>query len=46
MEWSQGYAGNEKTYTFSDYLKWENDVYAEVIEGEFIGMSPSPTPKH
>lgn len=37
---------SEKTYTFADYLKWEEDVYAEVINGEIIGMSPSPTPKH
>jgi len=35
-----------KSYSYADYLAWENDVCAEVINGEIIGMSPSPTPKH
>lgn len=36
----------KKRYSYADYLTWENDVYAEVINGEIISMSPSPTPKH
>lgn len=35
-----------KTYTYDDYLSWEEDVQCEVINGEIINMTPSPTPKH
>ncbi len=37
---------DKKSYTYADYLAWEHDVCAEVINGEIISMSPSPTPKH
>jgi Uma2 family endonuclease len=37
---------SKKTYSFADYLQWENDVCAEVVNGKIISMSPSPTPKH
>ena len=37
---------DNKKYTYADYLGWENDVNAEVINGEIISMTPSPTPKH
>ncbi|MCJ7840837.1 Uma2 family endonuclease [Lederbergia sp. NSJ-179] len=35
-----------KKYTYADYMNWDEDVYIEVIEGEMISMSPSPTPRH
>lgn len=36
----------KKTYSYADYLGWENDFNSEAIDGEIISMSPSPTPKH
>lgn len=36
----------KKTYTYADYLEWDNDFNSEAIDGEIISMSPSPTPKH
>lgn len=35
-----------KTYSYADYLDWDNDFNSEAIDGEIISMSPSPTPKH
>ena len=37
---------NKKTYTYADFLEWDDGVHAEVINGEIISISPSPTPKH
>ncbi|MFC5605000.1 Uma2 family endonuclease [Sporosarcina koreensis] len=36
----------KKTYSYADYLEWDNDFNSEAIDGEIISMSPSPTPKH
>lgn len=36
----------KKTYTYADYLEWDNDFTSEAINGEIINMTPSPTPKH
>lgn len=35
-----------KNYTYADYLSWDEDLRCEVIDGEMINMTPSPTPKH
>jgi Uma2 family endonuclease len=35
-----------ESFTYADYLKLEEDVRYEVIEGQIYNMSPSPTPKH
>ncbi|MDQ0200816.1 Uma2 family endonuclease [Neobacillus ginsengisoli] len=35
-----------KKYTYADYITWDEAAFSEVIEGEIISMSPSPTPKH
>jgi len=35
-----------KNYTYADYLKLGEDISYEVINGEVINMSPSPTPRH
>ncbi|WP_458414960.1 Uma2 family endonuclease [Schinkia sp. CFF1] len=35
-----------KSYSYADYLSWDDDVLCEVIDGEIISMSPSPTPLH
>ncbi|MDW0118753.1 Uma2 family endonuclease [Sporosarcina thermotolerans] len=36
----------KKTYSYADYLEWDNDFNSEALNGEIISMSPSPTPKH
>lgn len=36
----------EKTYTYSDYLKWQFDEYVELIKGKIFKMSPSPSASH
>lgn len=33
-------------YTYADYVTWDEQFRCEVINGEIISMSPSPTPKH
>lgn len=33
-------------YTYSDYLKFENGERVELIEGNFVAMSPSPSRIH
>ncbi|EKN70778.1 Uma2 family endonuclease [Schinkia azotoformans] len=35
-----------KSYSYADYLSWDDDVFCEVIDGMIISMSPSPTPLH
>jgi len=35
-----------KKYSYADYLASDEDIRYEVISGEMISMSPSPTPKH
>jgi Uma2 family endonuclease len=37
--------GNKK-YNYADYVALNEEVTYEVISGEIISMSPSPTPKH
>ena len=33
-------------FTYADYLKLDEDVMYEVIDGTIYNMSPSPSPKH
>ena len=33
-------------YTYSDYLKWDDDCRYELIDGEVWNMSPAPNLKH
>lgn len=35
-----------KSYSYADYLSWDDGVLCEVIDGVIINMSPSPTPQH
>lgn len=36
----------KRSYSYTDYLSWDEDVSCEAIDGKIIAMSPSPTPKH
>jgi Uma2 family endonuclease len=36
----------EKTFTYSDYLSWNNDERWEIIDGRAYSMSPAPAPEH
>ena len=36
----------KQKYTYKDYLKAPDDNRYELIEGELLMMTPSPTPKH
>lgn len=36
----------KRSYSYADYLSWEEDFSCEAIDGQIIAMSPSPTPKH
>lgn len=33
-------------YTYADYVALGQDIFFEMIDGNVISMSPSPTPKH
>lgn len=35
-----------KTYSYSDYLKWEFDERLEIIKGKLFPMSPAPSSNH
>jgi Uma2 family endonuclease len=41
-----GMPEGKRKYSYADYLSWDEDISFEVINGEIISMSPSPTPKH
>lgn len=36
----------KKAFSYKDYMTLSEDVIYEVLNGEVINMSPSPTPKH
>jgi Uma2 family endonuclease len=36
----------QKKISYADYLTWDEEQRCEVLDGEIISMSPSPTPKH
>ena len=36
----------ENSIRYDDYLSWNEGTRCEVLNGEIISMSPSPTPKH
>jgi Uma2 family endonuclease len=36
----------KKTYTYRDYLTWDDDVRVELIDGVVYDMTPAPVRKH
>lgn len=41
-----GMPNKNRKYSYADYCSWDEDFFCEVIDGDIISMSPSPTPRH
>lgn len=41
-----GMPEEKRKYSYAEYMSLDEDFLCEVLDGEIISMSPSPTPKH
>lgn len=41
-----GMPEEKRKYSYTEYMSLDEDFLCEVLDGEIISMSPSPTPKH
>ncbi|WP_240689281.1 Uma2 family endonuclease [Ammoniphilus sp. YIM 78166] len=41
-----GMPAGQRKYSYAHYLTWDETDRCEVIDGDIISMSPSPTPQH